>query len=61
METILNQVADLLFWGSVALIAWGAALALGHWLASIDVRAPSARGDRTRRTDALPRAPRPTD
>ena len=25
METILNHVADLFFWGSVAAVAWGAA------------------------------------
>jgi hypothetical protein len=58
METILNHVGDLFFWGSVALISWGAALALGHLLASIDARAPTARGDRT---PALPRAPHPAD
>ncbi len=58
METILNQIGDLFFWGSVAVIAWGAALSLGHWLASIDVRAPASRGDGA---SALPRAPRPAD
>ncbi len=58
METILNLVGDLFLWGSVVLISWGAALALGHLIASIDVRAPTARGDRA---PALPRAPHPAD
>jgi hypothetical protein len=30
METILNNVADLFFWGSAALLVWGAVLALGQ-------------------------------
>jgi hypothetical protein len=30
METILNTVADLLFWGSAALLVWGMALTLGQ-------------------------------
>jgi hypothetical protein len=34
METILNNVADLLFWGSAALLVWGAVLALGQIFAS---------------------------
>jgi len=42
METILNHISDLFFWGSVAAIAWGAALAIGHSLASIDVRGPAS-------------------
>jgi len=42
METILNHVADLFFWGSVAAISWGAALAIGHSLASIDGRGPAS-------------------
>ena len=42
METILNHVADLFFWGSVAAVAWGAALATGHALASIEVRGPAS-------------------
>ena len=42
METILNHIADLFFWGSVAAISWGAALAIGHSLASIDVRGPAS-------------------
>ena len=42
METILNHISDLFFWGSVAAVAWGAALAIGHSLASIDV-SPSCR------------------
>jgi hypothetical protein len=42
METLLNHIADLFFWGSVAVVAWGAALAIGHSLASIDVRGPAS-------------------
>lgn len=53
MEAILNHVADLLFWGSVAVIAWGAALAVGHWLAPFDVRGPASapRSDHKRTRD----------
>jgi hypothetical protein len=60
METILNHVADLFFWGSVGAVAWGAALAIGHVLASIEVRGPlSAR--RPDETLTLGRAPRAAD
>lgn len=60
METILNQVADLFFWGSVATVAWGAALAIGHSLASIDVRGP-ALATRSQKKLALGHAPRAAD
>jgi hypothetical protein len=58
METILNHVADLFFWGSVAAVAWGAALAIGHSLASIDVRGPASapRSDKTLTPGHAPRA-----
>jgi len=58
METILNHVADLFFWGSVAAVAWGAALAIGHSLASIDVRgsASATRSDEKFSPGHAPRA-----
>jgi hypothetical protein len=34
MGAILNHVADLMVWGAVALLAWGAVLTLGHVLAA---------------------------
>ena len=34
METILNNVADLFFWGSAALLVWGAVLTLGQVFAA---------------------------
>jgi hypothetical protein len=34
METILNHVADLLFWGSTAVLVWGAVLTVGHMFAA---------------------------
>jgi hypothetical protein len=60
MATILNHVADLFFWGSIAVISWGAALAVGHWLASVEVRdPPPARRSNTERTPG--HAPRAAD
>ncbi len=58
METILNQIADLFFWGSVAAISWGVALAIGHSLASIDVRgaASAPRSDKKLTVGHAPRA-----
>jgi hypothetical protein len=58
METILNHIADLFFWGSVAVVSWGAALAIGHALASIDVRDPASapRSDKKLTRGRAPRA-----
>ena len=58
MEIILNHIADLFFWGSVAAIAWGAALAIGHSLALIDARGPvsAPRSDKTLTPGHAPRA-----
>ena len=58
MEIILNHIADLFFWGSVAVVAWGAALGIGHSLASIDVRGPvsAPRSDKTLTPGHAPRA-----
>jgi hypothetical protein len=58
METILNHISDLFFWGSVAAVAWGAALAIGHSLASIDVRGPVSgpRSDKTLTPGHVPHA-----
>jgi hypothetical protein len=33
----LTDLAGLLVWGPIAVIAWGAALAVGRWLASVEV------------------------
>ena len=60
METILNHVADLFFWGSIAAVAWGAALAIGHSLASIDVRG-AASAPRSDENLPLGHAPRAAD
>lgn len=50
METILNDVAGLVYWGPVAAIVWGAALAAGRWLASVEVRDPAPRSGPDPRT-----------
>lgn len=34
METIMTHVADLLFWGSTALLVWGAVLTIGQIFAA---------------------------
>ncbi|HSD40635.1 MAG TPA: hypothetical protein VLD36_02105 [Burkholderiales bacterium] len=34
MESILNNFADLFFWGSAALLVWGAVLTLGEMFAA---------------------------
>jgi hypothetical protein len=47
METIMTHVADLLFWGSTALLVWGAVLTLGQMFAAGKThgRATAARDD----------------
>lgn len=58
MEINLNDVAGLVFWGPVAVIAWGAALAAGRWLASVDVRDAAPARTPDRRSASLDRFPR---
>ena len=55
MEFNLTDLAGLLIWGPIAVIAWGAALAVGRWLASVEVldatpRPRASRGSGTPRT-----------
>jgi hypothetical protein len=40
MEAILNHVAELMRWGSVALLVWGGVLTLGQMLARAEGPAP---------------------
>jgi hypothetical protein len=37
MAIDLTDLAGLLVWGAIAVIAWCAALAVGRWLASVEV------------------------
>lgn len=60
MESILNPIANLFFWGSIATLAWGAALALGHALASRDARG-SASGPRSDKPFTPGHAPHAAD
>ena len=52
MESIMNHVADLFFWGSAAVLVWGMVLTLGQVFAAGKPRthasAPNVQNDRRR-------------
>lgn len=55
MAIDLTNLAGLLVWGPIAVIAWGAALAAGRWLASVEVP-DSTPGRRAAPGSGTPRA-----